>query len=250
MNTYDKLASFYDHNKLEEDYDHFINQYLNIAIANGFKSKRILDIGCGTGASIMPLLEKGYEVDGVDNSTQMLKKAESKLKAYRSSLFNMDITKLTINKKYDLVIAVDDVLNHILSIEGVDACIEGVASLLNEGGLFLFDMNTKNTFQHFFNSTRVYEEEDLTIINQSRFVDDIGIARITAFMKNGDVFVKEQTNLVERFYTVDSITGCLDKHGFQLLNLYGYKNRDFHDAHKDPDNLKILFVAGRKPVSL
>jgi len=250
MNTYDKLASFYDYSKLEEDYDHFINQYLNIALSNGFKGNTILDIGCGTGASMLPLLEKGYKVDGVDNSAQMLKKAELKLETYNTNLFDMDITDLMINKKYDLITAVDDVLNHILSIEGVEACIESVANLLNEEGFFLFDMNTQHTFEHFFNSTTVYEEEDLTIINQSKFVDDLGIARITAFMRNGDVFLKEQTNLIERFYSAESISKVLEKHGLILVNLYGYKDRNFHEEDKEPDNLKILFVARRKPVSL
>jgi ubiquinone/menaquinone biosynthesis C-methylase UbiE len=41
--------------------------------------QRILDIGCGTGMSLMPLLDKGLSLTGVDPSAYMLDKAHDRL---------------------------------------------------------------------------------------------------------------------------------------------------------------------------
>lgn len=42
--------------------------------------QRILDIGCGTGTSLMPLLDKGVSLTGVDPSPYMLDRARERLK--------------------------------------------------------------------------------------------------------------------------------------------------------------------------
>ena len=42
------------------------------------KSKKILDMGCGTGRHSIELTSRGYQVDGVDLSTNMLAKAKEK----------------------------------------------------------------------------------------------------------------------------------------------------------------------------
>ncbi|MBA3008803.1 MAG: class I SAM-dependent methyltransferase [Desulfobacula sp.] len=43
------------------------------------KGQRILDIGCGTGISLLPLLEKGLSLTGVDPSPYMLDLADKRL---------------------------------------------------------------------------------------------------------------------------------------------------------------------------
>ena len=42
------------------------------------KNQRILDIGCGTGISLEPLLNKGINLTGIDPSIYMLDLAEKK----------------------------------------------------------------------------------------------------------------------------------------------------------------------------
>ena len=43
------------------------------------KGQRILDIGCGTGISLAPLLEKGLSLTGIDPSPYMLDVADKRL---------------------------------------------------------------------------------------------------------------------------------------------------------------------------
>lgn len=89
MNSYDIFARFYDDYKSSDDYDHFMGQYMAIAQKNGFCGGVILDVGCGTGASMVPLLKWGYRVDGVDLSEKMLDVAKVKVDGYASKLFHL-----------------------------------------------------------------------------------------------------------------------------------------------------------------
>ncbi len=58
-------------------------------ILKSYKNCKILDIGCGTGLLMKPLLEQGYCIDGVDNSINMLK--EIKKKIPHATIFKIDL---------------------------------------------------------------------------------------------------------------------------------------------------------------
>ena len=45
---------------------------LMLGMLDPVAGESVLDIGCGTGASIVPLLEKGLDVTGIDPSPYML----------------------------------------------------------------------------------------------------------------------------------------------------------------------------------
>ena len=45
---------------------------------HGLPGNRVLDAGCGTGKSFLPLLERGFEVTACDQSEAMLDVAASK----------------------------------------------------------------------------------------------------------------------------------------------------------------------------
>lgn len=80
MEIFDKEARSYD-DWYKTKLGGFVDEIETIAILNHFditKIKRILDVGCGTGNYSIKLAKKGFEVVGVDISTEMLNIAMEK----------------------------------------------------------------------------------------------------------------------------------------------------------------------------
>ena len=113
------------------------------------KGKNILELGCGTGNFTFLMEEKGYQITGVDCSKEMVNVAISKARKYRyKSKFGLqDIRGLELDKKYDCVISVCDVMNYMQNLCDLDAVFGSVANVLEDEGLFLFDMKTEAFYE-------------------------------------------------------------------------------------------------------
>src|ERR1700733_7988142 len=79
--AYDSLAPAYD--LLTNDYRHalWLERIEGLALANGLRGRRLLDIACGTGKSFLPLLRRGYETTACDISERMVELARAKAPA-------------------------------------------------------------------------------------------------------------------------------------------------------------------------
>ena len=77
MDVFDELAKYYDlihENKNYEKESAYINGLIQ---KYNPSAKTILDIGCGTGNYAFAMQKLGYEVEGVDSSSQMIDIANS-----------------------------------------------------------------------------------------------------------------------------------------------------------------------------
>lgn len=74
---YDKFARIYDlqHNTFADD----VPMYLRLARETGLDAP-VLEIGCGAGRVMIPLLSNGVRVVGVDESQEMLRLAQDRLR--------------------------------------------------------------------------------------------------------------------------------------------------------------------------
>ncbi len=72
---YSLLARYYDqiHAQLQDDLDFILH------LARQFGGP-VLEMGCGTGRVLLPLLREGFEVTGLDNEEAMLERAERRLR--------------------------------------------------------------------------------------------------------------------------------------------------------------------------
>src|SRR5919199_31478 len=75
LTAYESLAPFYD--SYTDGYGHgpWLANIEKIALTHGLRGNRVLDVGCGTGKSFMPMLERGYEVTACDISPAMVERA-------------------------------------------------------------------------------------------------------------------------------------------------------------------------------
>lgn len=140
---YDNLASHYD--KLFLDWQSATQEQaviLNKLFAdNGFdKSARILDCACGIGTQAIGLAALGYPVTASDISDAEL--AQAKERAQKNNVTirfaHADFCALseTFSEQFDIVIAMDNALPHMLSKDALRTAVQSIANQIAAGGMF------------------------------------------------------------------------------------------------------------------
>jgi SAM-dependent methyltransferase len=161
--AYEALAPGYD--DLTRGHDHVGWTALLEARATevGLAGRRLLDVACGTGNTIGPMLERGYDVTGVDVSEAMLAEAERKTGG-AARLTAADMRDLPVLGEFDLVWCLGDALNYLDSETELTAALRGMRQNLAPGGVVVFDLNTLATFRALFSSLLVIPGADRVIV--------------------------------------------------------------------------------------
>lgn len=131
-----EFSKFYDSLVAEDNYDiELLNEILNNTRDN------ILELACGSGRVIIPLLEKGYNISGVDLSEDMLEilKKKCKKRNYDIELYKDDMCSYHPDFKYAYVI-----LSHIsiclLEENQQRELFNNIShNILKDGGKFIFN---------------------------------------------------------------------------------------------------------------
>jgi SAM-dependent methyltransferase len=139
--AYAVLAPAYDLLTAEYAYGPWLDAIERLAIEHGLAGRRLLDVGCGTGKSFLPMLERGFEVTACDISPEMVELAREKAVG-RADVHVADLRRLPVFGRFDLITCLDDTVNHLLSAEEVADALEGLRENLAPGGLLVFDVNT------------------------------------------------------------------------------------------------------------
>lgn len=141
---YDNLASHYD--KLFLDWHSATKEQAeilrNIFEKNGFDcSAHILDCACGIGTQAIGLASLGYNVTASDISEGEL--TEGKKRAQNAGVKicfeKADFCALseTFTEKFDIVIAMDNALPHMLTKEDLEKAVKSIAHQIKNGGIFV-----------------------------------------------------------------------------------------------------------------
>lgn len=98
----------------------------------------IMNLGCGTGKHDWFLSQKGYEMTGVDMSSQMLDIAR-KGEIPNSTFIEGDIRTIRLDKKFDVILSLFHVMSYQSTDKDVYDALHAVKHHLKKGGLFIFD---------------------------------------------------------------------------------------------------------------
>jgi len=141
---YDNLASKYD--KLFLDWSKTTREQAlildKIFKENGFDNGAlILDCACGIGTQAIGLAALGYNITASDISENEI--AEAKERAIKNNL-NIHFEKAdfcalseTFSEKFDIVIAMDNALPHMLSVGDLEKAVKSITNQLADGGVFV-----------------------------------------------------------------------------------------------------------------
>ena len=193
LDLYAKIESLIG---FDEEYDKLYNIYLNIL--SDYKINSILDFGCGHGG----FLEKSkdiYKTLGIDLSFEMIKRAKSKkLNAKRVDIQELD-------ERFDAIVAIGDVINYIKPHE-LKNILSQIERILNDDGLFLFDLNTLFGFEEVTAGSLVIDKDDEFLSIDAEFDYDVLESEITYFkkQKNG-CYTKEKETIFQYYYEIQDI---------------------------------------------
>ena len=149
---YDNIASHYD--KLFLNWNNTINEQADILDkifeGNGYdKSCKILDCACGIGTQSIGLALTGYDVTASDISDCELKVAKQRATEHNVDICfeNADFRELskTFSDKFDIIIAMDNALPHMLTKQHLECAIESIVNQLSDGGMFVASIRDYDT---------------------------------------------------------------------------------------------------------
>jgi len=101
----------------------------------------VLDLCCGTGRLLLPLLEAGVEADGVDLHPAMLARAREKVSAagFQSRLELGDMRDFSLGRRYAAVLIPFNAFAHNLTTDDQRATLRCCYRHLEPNGLLTFD---------------------------------------------------------------------------------------------------------------
>lgn len=200
----------------------------------------VIDVGCGRGRHARIFARRGYDMTGVDLSTEAIQEAR-----HRARQENLDVRFLQGDMR-------DPVC---------DGCADGVVNLFTTFGYFEDDVENREAlaamatalrpdgwfFQDFLNAPRVIETleptdtrevQDVTI-RQQRWVEDGRINKKITLERNGTVKTYRES---VRLYTVEDLTTMYEAVGFELVDTYGSYDGTPYTA----DSPRLLLYARKR----
>jgi len=222
-----------------------------------------LDLGCGTGRLLLPLLKAGLDVDGCDYSQDMLDQcaARAKKEGLSPQLYAQPMHELDLTRRYKTIFACGLVGlggEWRLTLQAMQRCYDH----LRPGGVFVFDYSPRwNDPPAWLNrlpdSRRALPQEWPISSKRQRLSDgtelematrtvemdpleDVATRQIRARLWQNDVMIKEEIHTQKtEDYSKNELVLMLEKAGFGHIMVCG----DYCDEQASANDKVIIFVA-------
>jgi len=246
--AYEAIAPVYDDFTAHHNYELWLGELLPELRRHGLQGDRLLDVGCGTGKSFLPMLERGWEVTACDLSPSMLELARAK-SGDAVQLAVADMRELPEFGKFDLVWALDDAVNYLLGTEELGNALSGMRANLAPGGLLMFDVNTLFAYRSFFAETQRVERNGRCLLWRGQGSSDappgsISEARFEVEPAAGEAAPVQTHVHRQRHFPEAEVLKQLEGAGLECLDVFGH---GFDAVLKQPveelDHTKAVYMA-------
>lgn len=113
---------------------------LNFYLSYAEKGKKILEPLCGSGRFLIPFMERGFDIYGIDLSCEMLKKL--KQKAPDAKVMQADILEYSSNEKYDYIFISSGSVSLFTDMNLCKKILKKLKKMLAPTGKFVFAVDT------------------------------------------------------------------------------------------------------------
>jgi SAM-dependent methyltransferase len=238
--AYEAFSGIYDEFTSANDYEMWFSMLLPMLEELGLRQGALLDVACGTGRAFPPMLARGWSITACDISPSMIERAREK-HPDGIELHVCDMRELPVYGSFELVWALNDPVNYLLGDDDLTQALRAMAANLADGGLIVFDCNTRRLFHEFFEQKDEGPSEDSRWKWEGRGGDG------TFFQAQISGEQVEPHLHRERYRPVEEVEAALREVGLVPLGAFGQlETEDGLDLNPDWDedrDHKILHVA-------
>ncbi|MGP4061642.1 class I SAM-dependent DNA methyltransferase [Halobacillus sp. H74] len=238
--SYGEMALVYDRLMKDAPYDLWVEFTKQMIGDYQPDTRTILDIGCGTGEITHRLQQIGFQLTGVDLSSDMLTVAQQKDPRANIQWLKQDMTNLEGLDQFDCVISYCDVFNYLVEESQVKCAFENIYDALHSDGLFLFDVHS---LEHIHNdlsgATFAQVHDDLSYVwfCDPGEEDNSIVHDLTFFVQSGEIYQRFDEVHHQRGYMLDDLKNWLEDTGFLIQQISADFNR-----HYSTEGERWLFV--------
>ena len=242
---YDLIAPFYDAINAEIDYKKwadFIEKIFNKECKS--RPELVLDLGCGTGKMTLELASRGYDMTGIDYSTEMLDIARSAAEENGHDILWLcqDMREFELYGTVDATVCCLDCINHLEDTNDLEKCFSLVHNYLIPDGIFVFDINGRYKFENIYaDNTYALEEDGGFCVWENYYDEESRICDflITLFEECPDGrYRRHEESQSERMYTLAEIKKSLEKTGMEFM--YALGDLDFSPGGDECERIYIV----------
>jgi SAM-dependent methyltransferase len=239
--TYEAFAASYDDFNHLYKYERWTGVLLEAAEAAGLEGRRLLDVGCGTGLSFVAMPARGFEVTGCDISPAML--AQARIRADRAAiLVEADMRDLPRLGEFDLVWAVNDAINYLLTATDLRAALTGMRRNLGPGGIVLFDVNTLATYRGFFGDEVVVERAGRRLVWHGQAPGNMQSgAMVEATFDGSGEGVNPHLHR-QRHFAEPTVRAAIEDAGLECIVALGERNGDLTPGVEEKVDTKAVYI--------
>jgi ubiquinone/menaquinone biosynthesis C-methylase UbiE len=220
---------------------------------------RLLDVGCGTGRLLLDFMSEGLDIEGVDNSPEMLSRCRDKARGMglAPTLYQQSMVDLDLPHRYRIIIVPSSSFQLVTEIEDARKAMSRFFQHLEPGGLlimpFMLIWQEGAPLAHDWalDGEETYPEEGAVIRrwSRARYDPDQQLEHTeTRFEKviAGEIILSEyhSRSPATRWYSQDQARDLYEQAGFTNLRMFSEFSRQ---PARDDD--RIFCVAGAKPDS-
>lgn len=243
MSSYGVFADYYDALTLNVDYEKRALYIVNTLKKLGHEMGLTLDLACGTGKLTLELKKLGVDVYGADGSQEMLSFAYEKAveNGFNILFLCQKMQELNLYGGIDTCVCTLDSINHMTDIEDVRKTFERVFLFLNDGGYFIFDVNTVYKHQNVLcDNTFVYDLDEVYCVWENSLKENNVVdININLFVPEGELYERFEESFSERAYSDAQLMSMLNGAGFEVVKRFS----DMSENAPEESDERIIYIA-------
>ncbi|WP_214483018.1 class I SAM-dependent methyltransferase [Bacillus sp. SM2101] len=188
------------------------------------KGAKILDLGCGQGRVSVPLAKCGFEITGLDASSDLLKEAEKRAERELLNIkfVQLDMRDMAFEEEFDAVINMGTAFGYIEEQSEDSKILDKIYTSLKPNGVFIQDLENREAKTNNYNSQTWYTMNNRMVWSKRDFNFITG--RWNEVIKWVEDEKENQSVLNLRLYTAAEIVHMNKQAGFDLVESYGFYN--------------------------